>query len=230
MARLKAIIFDLDDTLYPERSYALSGFAAVAGWAQAEFGVPQIEGYDELKQLFEAGVRGDTFNRWLAQRDLPQQEAVAEMVRVYREHIPELEPFPDAIPLLEQLRTEHRLALITQGYRPGQQRKLEALGLTEYFDPTVIMGEDERQHWKPGREPFERALSALEIEGPESAYIGDNPLKDFKGSRELGMRTVWVRRPEGEHAGREPPTPEHAPDIEVGHLAAVPAALEQVAA
>lgn len=227
--KFKAIIFDLDDTLYPERSYALSGFSAVARWAEGQFGIPHAEGYAELRRLFEAGVRGDTFDRWLEQRGLGEHEVVPEMVRVYRQHAPELAPFPDARPVLNQLRTEHRLALITQGYRPGQQRKLEALALTEYFDPTVIMGEEERAKWKPGQEPFERALSAMEIRGPESAYIGDNPLKDFKGARELGMATVWVRRPEGEHAGKVPPTAEYAPDVEVPDLAAVPAALERLA-
>ena len=30
MSGLHAIIFDLDDTLYPERDYVLSGFRAVA--------------------------------------------------------------------------------------------------------------------------------------------------------------------------------------------------------
>lgn len=229
MRRFKAIIFDLDDTLYPERSYALSGFSAVARWAEQRFGVPHAEGFAELQQLFEAGVRGETFDRWLAQRDLAEHDVVPEMVRVYREHTPELEPFPEALPVLDRLRAEYRLALITQGYRPGQQRKLEALGLTDYFDPTVIMGEQERAKWKPGREPFERALSALEIQGHEGAYIGDNPLKDFKGARELGMATVWVRRPEGEHAGKQPPGPEYAPDVEVRDLAAVPETLERLA-
>lgn len=230
MPQLKAVIFDLDDTLYPERSYALSGFAAVARWAEAQFGVPRQQGYAELKQLFEAGVRGDTFNRWLAQRALAEDDWVAAMVHEYREHTPTLEPYPEAAPLLERLQADYRLALVTQGYRPGQQRKLQALGLAAYFDPVIIMGEEERELWKPSREPFERALSALQIEGPQGAYIGDNPLKDFLGARQLGMATVWVRRPQGEHAQKEPPTPEHAPDVQVGDLAAVPTALEQLTA
>lgn len=228
MAKLSAVIFDLDDTLFPERSYALSGFSAVARWAEAEFGVPHAQCFGELKQLFEAGVRGDTFNRWLAQRSLPGQPWLPRMVHEYREHLPELEPFPDALPVLEVLRADHRLALITQGFRPGQQRKLEALELTEYFEPTIIMGEDEREHWKPSRCPFERALSQLELEGPQSAYIGDNPLKDFLGARELGMRTVWVRRPGGEHSRKQPPTPEYAAEVEVANLAALLGALEKL--
>ncbi len=228
MTKLSAVIFDLDDTLYPEREYALSGFSAVARWAEGEFGVPHAEGYAALKQMFEAGIRGDTFNRWLAERSLPEQPWIPEMVREYREHMPELKPFDDAVPLLDRLRERYRLALITQGYGPGQQRKLEALKLTQYFESIVIMGEDQREHWKPSSRPFERALSELEVPAHESAYIGDNPVKDFLGARQLGMKTVWVRRSGGEHAAKEPPTPEHTAELEIVDLTSVPAALEQL--
>ncbi len=228
MAKLKAIVFDLDDTLYPERSYALSGFAAVARWAERELGVPYAEGRRELLQLFETGVRGDTFNRWLAQRKLPDDHRVSQMVDQYRDHMPEIEPFPDALPVLEQLRHEYQLGLITQGHRPGQQRKLEALGLTEYFRPTIILGEDQRQDWKPSPRAFEPLLAELALEGPQAAYIGDNPLKDFIGARQLGMPTVHVRRPGGEHSEKQPPTPQHAADLVVFDLASVPDALERL--
>lgn len=223
---LKAIIFDLDDTLYPERSYALSGFAAVAGWAERQFGVPQGEAFDDLRRMFEDGVRGNTFNRWLEKRSLPVETWIPEMVRQYRDHLPKLEPFPDTRPVLEALRPLYRLGLITQGYAPGQQRKLEALRLVEYFEPIVIMGEDRREDWKPSRRPFEQALAALQLEGPQGAYIGDNPVKDFYGARQLGMTTIWVRRAKGEHAGKQPPTPQHAPEIELADLAALPGVLE----
>lgn len=228
MRKLSAVIFDLDDTLYPERQYALSGFSAVARWAESAVGVPHEQGYTALKRMFEAGVRGDTFNRWLAERSLPEQPWIPKMVHEYREHLPTLQPFDDTVPVLDQLREQHRLALITQGYRPGQQRKLEALGLSGYFEPTLIMGEEEREHWKPSSQPFERALSELGVHAEHSAYIGDNPLKDFLGARRLGMATIWVRRPGGEHAAKQPPTPEHAADLELTELAAVPAALEQL--
>jgi putative hydrolase of the HAD superfamily len=33
------LVFDLDDTLYPERQFALSGFAAAGRWAEAELGL-----------------------------------------------------------------------------------------------------------------------------------------------------------------------------------------------
>ena len=49
----QAVIFDLDDTLYPERQYALGGMRAVAAWVRRELGLPENRSYRELRQLFD---------------------------------------------------------------------------------------------------------------------------------------------------------------------------------
>jgi putative hydrolase of the HAD superfamily len=225
MPPLRAVAFDLDDTLFPERQYALSGFASVAEWAQAALGLPGTQSRRELEGYFEAGVRGDTFNRFLQAHDQPAASWLAEMIRVYREHQPTLTPFPDVPAALQALEGNFRLGLITQGHAPGQRRKLEALGLSERFEQVVIMGEDQRELWKPHIHPFRRWLEAMGLPGEEAAYIGDNPAKDFAGSRRLGMWTVRVRRPEGQHAGEEPVSPEFGPDLELPDLHGLPQAL-----
>ena len=138
---LKAIVFDLDDTLYPERQYALSGFAAVADWAESSLGIPSEQGYSELEAYFEEGIRGDTFNRWLQAHGKEPDKWIPEMVRCYRDHTPKLEPYPETHSVLQKLSCDYRLGLITQGHKPGQQRKLEALELTGYFEAIMIMGE-----------------------------------------------------------------------------------------
>ncbi len=225
---LKAIVFDLDDTLYPERQYALSGFAAVADWAEGSLGIPSGEGYAELEAYFNGGVRGDTFNRWLGAHDLEPDRWIPEMVKIYRDHTPSLEPFPETHSVLQSLRDEYRLGLITQGHKAGQERKLEALGLTEPFEAIIIMGEEDRQDWKPSQVPFRRLLAEMELQGEQAAYIGDNPLKDFVGARQLEMLTIWVRRPEGEHVDDLPPGPEYLADIELLDLTLLENALEGV--
>ena len=226
---LKAIVFDLDDTLYPERQYALSGFAAVADWAEGALGIPQDQGYAELETYFNDGVRGDTFNRWLETHDGDPEQWVPEMVKRYRDHTPTLEPYPETHSVLQRLKESYRLGLITQGHGPGQQRKLEALELVDYFEEVLIMGEEDRQDWKPSQVPFERLLATLGLEGSQAAYIGDNPLKDFVGARKLGMQTVWVRRPEGEHVDDVPPGPEYYADLELPDLTGLEAVLQGTA-
>lgn len=222
---MHAIIFDLDDTLFSEQDYVLSGFRAVADWAAASSGISARDGYAELLALYAQGVRGDTFNRWLEARGLASSLALADLIRTYREHEPTLAPFPEVVPLLERLREHHRIGLVSDGYLGVQQRKFRALGLEQYFGAVVFSDQLGRDYWKPSQRPFQTVLAQLNVEPARSIYVGDNPLKDFLGARQLGMKTLWVRRSDGEYRERTPPTPEHAPDLVVASLAEVEAAM-----
>ncbi len=212
MPRWQAVVFDLDDTLYPERDFVLSGFRAVARWAAAQFEISPEHVFSELVSLFEQGVRGNTFNRWLTDRHFPADTYVNQMVTVYREHDPVLVPFPEVENLLKTLRPCTKLGLVSDGFRDVQQRKLTALGLAPLFHVVVFSDEWGREAWKPSQTPFLAVLSRLEVDAANTVYIGDNPLKDFKGAREVGITTVWLRRPEGEYSHLNPPNPEYAPD------------------
>jgi putative hydrolase of the HAD superfamily len=213
---LKAILFDMDDTLYPERTFVLSGFRAVADWAEVHCGIPAGEGYARLESLFVAGARGDTFNRWLA--DFAFREAaelVPQLVQVYREHRPTIRPFPEVPTLLTSLRQTYRLGLITDGYLAVQRRKLAALRLDSLFEVVVFSDEWGRQAWKPAAQPYEAALSRLMLSPGEVVYVADNPRKDFFGARQVGMWAVWLRLPQGEYAHIQPPSPHHESHVTV---------------
>jgi putative hydrolase of the HAD superfamily len=225
---MRAVLLDLDDTLYPEEAFVLSGFRAVADWAERELGIPADEGGAELEALFRAGVRGDTFDRWLAAREVARDGAVAEAVSVYRGHDPAIQPFPEAAPLLDGLRAEHRLGLLSDGEDEVQRRKLRALGLEHRFDAVLVTGELGREHWKPSPRGFEVLLERLGAVPGDAVYVSDNPSKDFLGARRAGIRSLRVRRAGGLYAALDPPTPEHAPDAEVAGLAEVQAALEAI--
>ena len=214
----QAVVFDLDDTLYPERDFVLSGFRAVAAWLEARIGVPAAHGYDELRALFAAGVRGNTFDRWLEERGLPAHAFVPEMVRVYREHEPRLSPFPEVPELLAALRRGSRLGLVSDGPLAVQRAKLAAVGLEQFFDAVVFSDAWGREAWKPSLLPFTTVLERLGTPAAASVYVADNPVKDFLGARRVGMRTVRVRRPGGEYAHLGPPAGEHAPHATIESL------------
>jgi putative hydrolase of the HAD superfamily len=226
--RWRAVVLDLDDTLYPEAAYVRSGFRAVAARAQETLGVPAAEGEAELVALFEEGVQGDTFDRWLAARGLGGDVAVGDLVAAYRGHAPEIAPFPEAAALLRRLRADgSTVGLLSDGDPVVQGRKLDALGLREAFDAIVVTGELGPDAGKPSPRGFEEVLRRLgDAPSGEAVYVSDNPAKDFLGARRAGMRSIRVRRPGGIYAGLEPGTPEHAPDAEVAGLDEVPRALD----
>jgi putative hydrolase of the HAD superfamily len=187
--------------------------------------VPADQTERELRGYFEAGVRGDTFNRWLAGRGLPIETWLPGMIRAYRQHTPRLTAYPDVPPALGLLGGRYRLGLITQGHAPGQRRKLQALGLNGRFEQVIILGEEQRDLWKPHPHPFQRWLEAMGLPAEQCAYVGDNPARDFSGSRALGMWTVRIRRAEGQHAREEPASPEHGPHTELPDMRGLAEAL-----
>lgn len=228
MPALRAVIFDLDDTLYPERSFVFSGFRAVADWVQIHLGIQHDHAFAELSRLFEEGVRGNTFNRWLASRGLQSDSLVSQMVQVYREHHPRIAPYPEVPELLQRLRQRYRLGLLSDGYLETQRRKLIALGLATFFDVVVFSDEWGRESWKPSPLPFQVVLERLGITGTEAVYVADNPQKDFVGARQLGIYTVRVCPAEGMYSLVKPYCPEHAPDVDIETLKSLEIVLTEI--
>jgi putative hydrolase of the HAD superfamily len=213
MPSWQAVVFDLDDTLFPERDFVLSGFRAVAEWSSVHLDIPAELAFAELREYYEAGIRGNTFDRWLTQHHIPAESMTSKLVRVYRDHTPMLTPFPEVVPLLTRLGKSYRLGLVSDGDLGVQQRKFKALQLAELFDAVIFSDTWGRQAWKPSHQPYLAVLSNLDANPERSVYIGDNASKDFLGARQLGMFTIQIRRPGGEYAHVEPPTAEHAADL-----------------
>jgi putative hydrolase of the HAD superfamily len=210
---LKAIIFDMDDTLYPETAYVFSGFRAVAEWGEQRCQWNAAESYQILSKLFHEGVRGDTFNRWLTIQGHPMPEVGAEeCVRVYRNHQPTISLYEGVPDLLRTLKRCYKLGMLGDGYLAVQQKKFKALELAQWFDAVVFSDQWGRESWKPSTRPFIEMLALLGVEGSEAVYIGDNPTKDFIGARQVGMKTLWYQSADGLYVHREPPTKAHYPD------------------
>jgi putative hydrolase of the HAD superfamily len=222
MGRWRAVVFDLDDTLYPERDYVLSGLEAVAAWAESRLGTPAVQNLTELRTLFERGVRGTVFNVWLDAHGLRDQRLVTDLVQIYRTHRPTISPFPEVPALLTSLRQRCLLGLVSDGFGTVQRQKLTALRLQEHF-AAVVFSDDLGPHaWKPNPEPLVRVLQDLGgIDPWHSIYVADNPAKDFIAARRAGMASIRVRRRDGEYSHLEPSTAEHEPNLTVSSLQAL---------
>lgn len=218
MRRWRAVVFDVDDTLYPEREYVLSGFRAVAEWGATRLGLDADRSYAELASMFESGVRGDTFDRWLGAHGVPR-DVVAELVAVYRDHVPSLTLGDEVATLLAALRPVYRIGIVTDGHLAVQRAKCTALRLEGLVDSIVYSDELGREHWKPSPRPYLEVCARLEVAPHEAVYVADNPAKDFMGARRAGMESIRMTHLRGEHWRAAPATSEHAPDLVVDSLA-----------
>jgi putative hydrolase of the HAD superfamily len=195
----RLVVFDIDDTLYLERDYVRSGFAAVGAWARTELGVADLGA--RAWADFEAGVRGRIFDEALAACGVRANGSlVTQLVDVYRSHAPAIELLDDVRAWLAAHPADVALAVVTDGPLTSQRNKAAALGLAGWADPIVFTEEFGSERGKPHPAAFECVEAATGLAGAACAYVADNPAKDFAGPRCRGWRTVRVRREGGLHA------------------------------
>lgn len=199
MAALRVVVWDVDDTLYLERSYVRSGFRAVGAHLESAHGVEGL--YPHAWSAFQRGVRGTIFNVALENVDVePTGAMIRELVAVYRGHVPEIELLPDAVAAIEKVSALGLgMAVITDGPLSSQRAKVLALGLEAFVEPVICTAALGPGFSKPHPRAFEMVAEHWDARGPELVYVADNPQKDFKAPRALGWGCVRLCRQGGLH-------------------------------
>jgi putative hydrolase of the HAD superfamily len=199
----RAILFDLDDTLYDLRSYwrgrlRLALELALPGASQPD--------RDALAQAAQ------TERIYIAQLpDFLRRQGVADEALIaaahegfHREWFEQMALYEDALRTLQALRPRYRLGLITNGPSATQRRKIERFELANYLD--VLIVSEEAGVAKPDPAIFGLALAQLGVGPAEALFVGDSPEYDLHGAAAAGMAYIWMN-PWGEQlpAGLAPP-------------------------
>jgi putative hydrolase of the HAD superfamily len=102
------------------------------------------------------------------------------------------ELYPEVIEVLEQLKKEHRLGVISNF--DGRLRMiLEQFGISKYFSPVVISSEVGAD--KPDALIYERAAQLAGVSPNETLHVGDDPVRDWKGAASAGFSVFKLDRP-----------------------------------
>ena len=225
MSRL-VLVFDLDDTLYPERQFALSGFKAAERGAAAHLGVTGLAA--DMARLLDQGHLGELFKLALAER-VPghELEHLAGLIEAYREHEPELSLFDDAGWALAHFHGQAALGLITDGQHRLQAKKVAALGIAPRFSEIVYTDAlGGRAFSKPHPKSYQVVEQSLAEATARLVYIGDNPAKDFVVPNARGWTSIMVDRPQhGRIHARAATAPGGAPQHTIASLTELPAVL-----
>lgn len=189
-AKIKGVIFDLDDTLYSEKEYVKSGYKAVSDSLGG--------GYeDRLWNYFEEGK--SAIDELL--KEIGRERDREEAIKVYRAHKPEIRLYDGVAQLLNQLRRKGiKLGMITDGRPEGQRNKIDVLGLADLVDDIIITDElGGEQFRKPCDIAFRILQNRWRLPASEIVYVADNPVKDFQAPKQLGMKRIWFKNKEGIH-------------------------------
>jgi putative hydrolase of the HAD superfamily len=192
---MRAIIFDLDDTLYPEMDFVRSGFRVCADFLASRYEMDPDMVVGRMLEFEKKNGRGRVFDNLLMQHGMHSDDMVSLLVYLYRSHRPVIRPYDETLVVLEKLKSMGLLlGLVTDGMASVQRGKVAALGIAQYFDAIVYTDEIGKDFWKPSNVPFIIALELLNVAAPAAVYVGDNVKKDFLAPNAIGMMTVQVKR------------------------------------
>lgn len=187
----KAIIFDLDDTLYLQRHFKESGFNAISDWLQVHKAISTSDSLSHLQSIInEHGPSYPYMFDALVERLLLEKDLIPILIKLFREHTPQIELFLGVSQMLELLKTKYVLGLLTDGTWAVQQKKVNSLGIAHFFD--LIVYSDSLGLTKPAPELYELIENKLNLTGEYLAYVGDNPQKDFVEAKRRGWLTCRV--------------------------------------
>jgi len=200
--RYRLFLVDMDDTLFEERDFVLSGFQAVANF-MAKWAIEPEEAEAALRRRFTDVGRGQVFDHvlrfFLGEAD---PERVQELVRVYREHTPRIAFYAGVADKLKRLRCQGRVVIVTDGLPSMQAQKVAALGLARLADQVVYC-------WATNTpKPDPRALTGIVTPGdPDAVLIGDDPDRDLALAAALGIDAIRVRTGRFKNKPNTPWTP-----------------------
>lgn len=204
---IKAVIFDLDDTLAPELSFVKSGYKAIAKSLSKECDKSVDEIYSMLMSEFEKD-HSNVFNRVLLNLGIPDEKSrILDLVKQYREHEIDssiYEYYEDVVQTLEALKNkEISLGILSDGFLVSQQNKAKALGVDKYFEKIVFTEELGKDATKPSPAGFDSICSYFNIEPDNLIYVGDNPKKDFAIKKCRNIMTARIVRENGVYSDAE---------------------------
>jgi len=220
---IKAVLFDLDDTLWAIDPVILRAEKVLLNWLNTH--TPTV-----VKEDFISSFR-------LRQKRLIEQVprygyALWELrhaclVEVFEEAGIKSSAADDAMQVFSRARNDVRLyddvisGLTRLGYRyligsiSNGAANLDQIGIAHHFRISIVAAEFGCP--KPETAIFHAACDALEIQPSEAIYVGDDAESDVAGAMRAGMKTAWMRRPD---LAAKKALPENIrPDIVVHSLA-----------
>lgn len=223
MARISAVLFDMDDTLI-DWSRAEGDIAAIEAEHMAnvyhhlvdqdhtlppfrsfldQFHIAMVHAWTEAKKSWAGVSFGTLLCDFLASCGLDTDQIdLNTVMQAYNwSVIPGVAPFEDTLPVLAQLKKEgYKIGLITNAMQPMWMRDIElrAFGILDYLDARLTSGDV--GFMKPHPFIYWRALELLDVQPEEAVFVGDRPANDIAGANEAGLTSVLISP---EHLNRD---------------------------
>lgn len=197
---LKAVLFDLDNTLINFLNFKVETAKAAAS-AMVKHGLPvtEIQAYGKIFSIYdEKGIEYQkTFHDVIEPFGLEVNKAEkiqqAAILAYLEKKFEVIRPYSMVRPTLLKIKEKYKLkvGIVTDAPRNKAWQRLVLTGLENEFD--LIVTHDDTLEKKPHPTPFHIALRKLGLLAPACLFVGDDPDKDIKGAKEVGMHTCLAK-------------------------------------
>lgn len=206
---VKAVLFDLDDTLFDHLYSTRQGLHAVCQAYPCFQQRPLDELFSDYTRLLDEvhlrvlegsltidEARRERFRRFFLLHGSETEDlltATEHAAMLHREtYQASRQVVAGAIPLLEHLRGKVKVAVVTNNLVAEQVEKLSHLRMDHLIDELVTS--EETGSIKPDAGIFRVALERLACDAREAVMIGDSWRSDVLGARNAGIRALWFNR------------------------------------
>lgn len=204
---LKAVIFDMDNTLIDFlKMKEIAVDQAVDAMIDAGLKLPKKKALKELYTIYyDVGLEDPTiFQKFLKKiTGKVDYKKLAYAIVAYRQaRTGFLHPYPGTKRTLIRLKEKGlKLAVVSDAPKLKVWMRLVNMKIDDFFD--VVVGLEDTGRLKPSRLPFRAALKELKVLPSECLMVGDNPDRDIKGAKRIGMKTCLARYGLTYEAGKE---------------------------
>ncbi|MFT6989276.1 MAG: putative hydrolase of the HAD superfamily [Paraglaciecola sp.] len=185
---IKAIIFDLDNTLYDESVYILAVFQLFAKNNQID-AAPVLSNYHK-------GLRknnSDILEELLRMAGANNSANHIELFNYYASASVDVSLAETIKSLLKELRDKgYKLGLLTNGVISVQQNKVRILDVARYFDDIQYARSRGSEFEKPHQSAFKHSCMALGTEPHQTLMVGDDQVNDIQGAVKVGLKTYYL--------------------------------------
>lgn len=202
---IKAVIFDLDDTLYNAEFCYARGQDKLADFVREKYEEDQQtfdRKYLEAKKIVKKRLKevASCHNRLLyiqTYQELSGRGSFKDVMTMYDLYwntvIEQMSLFSFVMPLMKSLQMAGiKIGILTDLTSHIQHRKILKLGLSDYINAFVTS--EEAGCEKPSIDMFNLILQKLDIKPTEALMIGDNLEKDIVGAKKIGMDYILYDR------------------------------------
>jgi len=194
---IKAIIFDLDNTLLDFMSMKSSSInAAINGMIESGLKLDPDKAREEIFKIYEKKgyEHQDVLTEFVKAHcgKIDYKILAGGIVEYKRAKEKSLKLYPDVTKTLITLsKLGLKIAILSDAPTREAWTRLYTVKLHHIFDEVVTFN-DTGVH-KPGKEPFMLMLDRLKIDSKDCLMVGDWPDRDITGAKQFGMKTAFAK-------------------------------------